>query len=243
MGKSYSADSVFGDDVWAKAQVYSLSLIFKLWSKPHYRSPSFQQDMLDNLKNVAIPGTGIPLSYFCGNYLVCLLFVFFANPLVCLFGAVHKAAKEQEEADDFSLPAFARGTLRFYGTHLLHPDDWFSLWRLNCRLATYHSQVTPASACYYARQLFLVSSPSLTPCSLSLACRTVWAGDPGPRVPPGGQVDVPHRGQGARRARVPLHRRRAGRRPQAQKHRGDHHHQTPLPWPLPSPLTPSFLLL
>ena len=161
VGKSYSADSVFGDDVWAKAQVYSLSLIFKLWSKPHYRSPSFQQDMLDNLKNVAIPGTGVPLSYFCGNYLVCLLFVFFANPLVCLLGAVHKAAKEQEEADDFSLPAFARGTLRFYGTHLLHPDDWFSLWRLNCRLATYHSQVTPPPAVVEPNNCFIIPTHSL----------------------------------------------------------------------------------
>ena len=29
-------------------------------NKPHYRSQSFQVDMIDNLKNVAIPGTGIP---------------------------------------------------------------------------------------------------------------------------------------------------------------------------------------
>ena len=45
------------DDKWGKVQLYSLSLIFKLWSLPHYRSNSFQQDMLDNLKNVAVPGT------------------------------------------------------------------------------------------------------------------------------------------------------------------------------------------
>lgn len=44
-------------DQWGKVQLYSLSLIFKLWSLPHYRSNSFQQDMLDNLKNVAVPGT------------------------------------------------------------------------------------------------------------------------------------------------------------------------------------------
>ena len=44
------------DDKWGKVQLYSLSLIFKLWSLPHYRSNSFQQDMLDNLKNVAVPG-------------------------------------------------------------------------------------------------------------------------------------------------------------------------------------------
>ena len=200
--KSYAADSsVFGDDVWAKAQVYSISLIFKLWSKPHYRSASFQQDMLDNLKNVAIPGTGIPLSYFCGSYLVCLLFVFVGNPAVCLLGAVHKAAKEQEEAEDFSLQAFARAALRYYGTHLLHPDDWFSLWRLNCRLATYHSQVASFNHLSLSSPLSLTSLPGSlahhSPSPLSLASLHVpLTGHQGPGVPPRGQVDVPHRGQG-----------------------------------------------
>jgi hypothetical protein len=53
---SYSSMNLFPYDKWAKVQIYSLSLIFKLWSLPHYRSASFQQDMKDNLKNVAIPG-------------------------------------------------------------------------------------------------------------------------------------------------------------------------------------------
>ena len=54
--KSYSACSTYSNDTWARVQLFSLSLIFKLWSKPHYRSPTFQQDMVDNLSNVAIPG-------------------------------------------------------------------------------------------------------------------------------------------------------------------------------------------
>lgn len=144
---SYGQDTtVFKDDVWAKVQVYSLSLIFKLWSKSHYRSPSFKQDMLDNLKNVAIPGTGIALSTFCYNWWTCLLFVFFMNPMICMFGAINKAMKEQEEnkEEDFCLSMFLQSTYRFYATHLLHPDDWFSLWRLNCRLASYHSNITQA---------------------------------------------------------------------------------------------------
>ena len=57
LGKSYTSCTTFQDDTWARVQIYSLSLIFKLWSKPHYRSPTFQQDMIDNLSNVAIPGT------------------------------------------------------------------------------------------------------------------------------------------------------------------------------------------
>ena len=56
LGRSYTELNHYDDDIWAKNQVYSLSLIFKLWSKPMYRSSSLQQDMLDNLKNVAIPG-------------------------------------------------------------------------------------------------------------------------------------------------------------------------------------------
>lgn len=55
-GKSYSSCTTFPKDTWARVQLFSLSLIFKLWSKPHYRSPTFQQDMIDNLSNVAIPG-------------------------------------------------------------------------------------------------------------------------------------------------------------------------------------------
>jgi hypothetical protein len=92
-----------------QVQVYSLSLIFYLWNKPHYRNGTFQDDMVrplfyicsmstcalslanwiqctcksltaalcschalctfkkqvKNLRNVAIPGTGVPLSLMC----------------------------------------------------------------------------------------------------------------------------------------------------------------------------------
>jgi hypothetical protein len=144
MHKGYDAPTTFKDDTWAKVQVYSLSLIFKLWSKPHYRSPSFQQDMLDNLKNVAIPGTGLALSYFCYSWWSCFMFVVFAIPVICMMGAINKAIKEQESSPEFSIEWFLQSTYRFYATHLLHPDDWFSLWRLNCRLASYHSLVTGA---------------------------------------------------------------------------------------------------
>ena len=40
----------------------------------------------------------------------------------------------------------------YYEDHLLHPDDWFSLWRMNCRLVSYHSLVTQApgtNSCMY----------------------------------------------------------------------------------------------
>eukprot|EP01035_Chromulina_nebulosa_P026428 gene26428-34595_t len=83
----------FPNDKWARVQLFSLALIFKLWDKPHYRSRSFQVDMIDNLKNVAIPGTGIPLSVFCYSYWTCLFVVLVINPIVCLLGAINKSRR------------------------------------------------------------------------------------------------------------------------------------------------------
>ena len=134
----YDECSVFGDDKWAKVQIFSLSLIFKLWSMKHYRSPSFQQDMIDNLRNVAIPGTGVPLSVFCYSYWTCLFYVVFLNPFICLMGAINKARKESHT----TLEGAAASVLAHFKQHLLHPDDWFSFWRLNCRLVSYHSTLT-----------------------------------------------------------------------------------------------------
>jgi hypothetical protein len=129
--KSYSACTFFKDDTQAHVQIYSLALIFWLWNKPHYRSKDFRQDMIDNLRNVAIPGTGIPLSIFCYSWWVCLFFVAFMNPVICFFGAVNKIRAGKGED--------GKGLWALYEDHLLHPQDWFSYWRLNCRLASVHS--------------------------------------------------------------------------------------------------------
>lgn len=233
-GKSYTSCTTFQDDTWARVQIYSLSLIFKLWSKPHYRSPTFQQDMIDNLSNVAIPGTivfitmddewyclysyhsvltdthnrlaypsnicpmsrhydtrnitksllskplstsyygqflsefkvlscwwlfsfshhitllcissgtGVPLSVFCHSYYSCMFFIVIINPWICFFGAFNKARIEQKKTNSLGMDVFISDVVKFYKTHLLHPDDWFSLWRLNCRLVSYHSHLTQA---------------------------------------------------------------------------------------------------
>lgn len=144
--KCYDNMNLFGDDKWAKVQVYSLVLVFQMWEKDHYRSVSFQEDMVSNLRNVAIPGTGIPLSVFCHNYYICLLLVLFGNPVVCFCGALNKCLKTEAQsiwkviADDFA---------SHYRKHLLHPDDWFSFWRLNCRLASAHSLLTKSPGFMY----------------------------------------------------------------------------------------------
>ena len=48
-----------------RIHVFSLALTLRLWARPHYRHGTFQDDALANLRNVAVPGTGVPLSVFC----------------------------------------------------------------------------------------------------------------------------------------------------------------------------------
>jgi hypothetical protein len=122
-GRTYKNSNFFDNDKWAKVQIFSLSLVFKMWNKPHYRSRSYQQDMIDNLKNVAIPGTGIPLSVFCYNWWVCLWFVLIINPIVCLLGAINKSRKLKINGTKFIY-----NVCNDYIDHLLHPQDWFSFW-------------------------------------------------------------------------------------------------------------------
>lgn len=129
---------VLPNDLWAHTQIFSLSLIFSMWSVKHYRNSSFQQDCLDTLVNVAIPGTGIPLSYFFYSYYTAVLLLFVLNPLICLMGAINKARKEK----DASFNSFLDLVAKHYAAHLFHPQDWFSFWRLNCILSSYHSMVT-----------------------------------------------------------------------------------------------------
>merc|ERR1719159_1023279 len=73
----------------AKVHLYSLSLIFEIWGQPHYRNGTFQEDMVKNLRNVAVPRTGIPLSYFCHSKLMALAFVLLAYPIIALIAALH----------------------------------------------------------------------------------------------------------------------------------------------------------
>lgn len=50
-----------------------------------------------------------------------------AHPLICFLGSVYAANRPWAQA---------------YIEQLLCPQDWFSFWRLNCRLASYHALVT-----------------------------------------------------------------------------------------------------
>lgn len=120
----------FQDDKQARVNCYSFAVVLHLFSRPHYRNGSFQEDMVKNLRNVAIPGTGIPLSVFCYYRITVLFMMFVAYPLVSLVAAFKQT--------DFKLT----GAPRHFSEQLLHPQDWFSYWRLNCRLASLHAYQT-----------------------------------------------------------------------------------------------------
>lgn len=126
----------FPKSLRARVQLKSLALISELWGKPHYRNGTFQDDMQKTLRNVAIPGTGIPLSVFCISRYVAIGCLLVLLPIVCLIAAIH------EQYYIVKKGAFWGRVCSSYRAHLVEPSDWFSFWRLNCRLATFHASVT-----------------------------------------------------------------------------------------------------
>jgi hypothetical protein len=68
---------------------------FYLYNKPHYRKGSYRDDLIDNLRNVAIPGTGIPLSIFARNQVFALGFLLTSYPAVSFVASVHKWVKSK----------------------------------------------------------------------------------------------------------------------------------------------------
>jgi hypothetical protein len=113
----------------ARVHLYTLASEFYMYSKPHYRKPSYKQDLMDNLSNVAIPGTGISLKYFVWNKLLALTYVLSAYPAVSLAASIHLWLKTR----------FRSSISQEFAVRLLAPDDWFSYWRLNSRIAGLHA--------------------------------------------------------------------------------------------------------
>jgi len=78
--------------------------------------------MSQNLCNVAVPGTGVALSYFCWAKPLAYLFILCLYPLLALAGALNVARHEL---------GTTRSVRRAYGAlcaaykeHLLAPEDW-----------------------------------------------------------------------------------------------------------------------
>ena len=139
-----SGRHLFGDDVRGMVYVYSLVLMFRIWDLPHYRNGSFGDDLRKNLRNVAIPGTGIPLSLFALNKLFAWLFILLCVPVVYLTAAIYQVLFVESVPDSSWYNKFC-SVLDNFSRELLHPSDWFSYWQLNCRLASWHAHVTASS--------------------------------------------------------------------------------------------------
>ena len=113
----------------ARIHLFSLSSVFYLYNKPHYRKGSYRDDMIDNLRNVAIPGTGIPLSIVARSRILGLLFLLTTYPAASYAAAIHK----------WIISRCKSSISEEYATRLLAPDDWFQYWRLNCNVVGLHA--------------------------------------------------------------------------------------------------------
>ena len=113
----------------ARIHLFSLASTFYLYNKPHYRKGSYKDDLIDNLRNVAIPGTGIPMSLFVKSKLIMFGMVVTVYPTISFIASVHK----------WFMSKFEYSLSDEYATRLLNPDDWWSYWRLNCNVVGLHS--------------------------------------------------------------------------------------------------------
>merc|ERR1719204_190707 len=105
----------------ARIHLYSVASHFYLWSKPHYRKGSFQNDLKDNIRNLAIPRTGVPLSIFAWNQVTAVPFLVVLYPLIALIAALQHKWTASAKSDDVDVAEEFR-------IRLLAPNDWFNHW-------------------------------------------------------------------------------------------------------------------
>ena len=122
--------------------LYLLSCNFYLYHRNHYRKDTYVQDLQDNLSNVAIPGTSLPMSYFVyhnriGLFCITVPFILFVYPVVSFIAAMHlyyvtTYANTTKNHDSSSIA-------QEYMIRLLAPNDWFTYWRYNSVLVALHA--------------------------------------------------------------------------------------------------------
>jgi len=133
-GGSFTSCEYFEASMRARVHVFGMCLHILLWSESHYRHGTFKDDLQKNLRNVAVPKTGVPLSVFAVARPFAIVFLFVLYPLACLAAALHAAGRNASRVQEE------------YKKQLLTPTDWFSFWRLNCALASLHSLKTKEEA-------------------------------------------------------------------------------------------------
>lgn len=134
----------------ARVHLFSMASAFYLYNKPHYRKSSYGQDVVDNLANVAIPGTGLPLSLFVWNRPLAFGLVCAASPIAAGISAFHLWLRTRGRSS----------ISEEYAIRLLAPDDWFSYWRLNCNVAGMHALLNDVPPGYEVRMMRLGGAPS-----------------------------------------------------------------------------------
>eukprot|EP01064_Diplonema_japonicum_P030169 TRINITY_DN5053_c1_g1_i1.p1 TRINITY_DN5053_c1_g1~~TRINITY_DN5053_c1_g1_i1.p1 ORF type:complete len:475 (+),score=45.65 TRINITY_DN5053_c1_g1_i1:66-1427(+) len=123
-------DETEKNNLFAAVVMHSIGLMFKLWNESHYRAENLQEDLVNNFKNIAVPGTGVPLSLLCCSSIVMKSYFLFAHPLVTFIAALQIRRSESHAKN--------RSVLKIFSDELLHPGHWFSLWRINSILVAAH---------------------------------------------------------------------------------------------------------
>jgi len=126
-GRYTSVPASLGLSAFGRAHLYSLASVPWLMVQPHYRTGTFQQDMLTNLRNVVLPTRvyGVPLSLWARSRASAVFAIAVLIPCAALVGSLWRKYQGLEAS---AAECFRRS--------LLAPTDWFQLWRLNCRLAS-----------------------------------------------------------------------------------------------------------
>jgi len=154
-GSSIASDPPFLElSLPQRVHLYSWATMGRLWWQPHYRAPNLQQDMYANFKNLAIPGTGFPMSVFVCHWAVAAMFMACGLPLACLGAAMVQAWRQGS----------VEGIAQEYSRQLLSPQHWFATWRLNSMVIAMHSSVTKS-------QSYAMESKVRSPMSGASTCR------------------------------------------------------------------------
>jgi len=110
--------------------LHTLALNMELWNEPHYRADTLKHDLVENFRNIAFPGSGIPLSWVCCSKMVAIVYLLLCHPWVILASSIVISQSALHKRD--------RAFGELFEEELLAPKHWFALWRINSTLVAAH---------------------------------------------------------------------------------------------------------
>ncbi|GAX73740.1 hypothetical protein CEUSTIGMA_g1193.t1 [Chlamydomonas eustigma] len=127
--KKLEDSCLYRSDPYSSIWLYSLVHTIRLYNKKHYRSPTLGADIRANLRNLAIPASGIPMHLFFQNVFSASFFIIFIYPFAALVASA-------------ILSMYLKSPIStLFHEHLLQPSHWFARWRLNCFLVAWHAML------------------------------------------------------------------------------------------------------